>query len=586
MDDPEPKSAIACSKEMEKQLEIFQGLYDLSLAMIAERSLDENLTLIVEKSRQLLGTETAFIALNDEKTQMICWHISSGLVTESFKNLRVPIGVGLSGKVAKSGKSYVVEDYYQEIGPELHEVTRAEGLISGIAVPIQIGPTNYGVLFAFNRSKTQFTKTDLDTLYLFGNLAAVEITRKRAVVQLKESEEQYRLLYEISRRREELYQSFLNASIDAILIYDLRGQIQYVSPSFTRLFGWTREELKEGKAKFIPESLRAGMDDLFNRVLKKGATITRMETKRTARDGSEIDVRINASRYHDHLGNPAGISLILHDITALKSLGNARMRAVDLLSHELITPLSIIEATLKTMEKPGLSTEARSKMNDRIQRNLSRLKDLQLVVQDIVNTPEFRPTPLRLDSFFQQLIDQIREECRHRGIRFTLRLDAVETAVFDQRVLEMILRTLLKNAVENTPDEGEIVVVLERQKEGVRLEIKDYGIGIPTKDTDFVFQGFHNTRNTDQYATRKPYDFNAGGKGLELMRLKLLSAEGGFDIGFRSHRCRFIPESSDRCRGRISECRFIQTAQECRQSGRTTFWVFFRTTPAHFPDWR
>jgi hypothetical protein len=83
--------------------------------------------------------------------------------------------------------------------------------------------------------------------------------------------------------------------------------------------------------------------------------------------------------------------------------------------------------------------------------------------------------------------------------------------------------------------------------------------------------------NTEQYSTRKPYAFNAGGKGLELMRLKILSAEGAFDIRFTSQRCRYIPEISDKCCGRISECPFIQNLEGCRQSGQTTFSVLFHT---------
>lgn len=568
---------IPCRNDMEKQLGIFQGLYDLALAMITERGLDENLTLIVQKSRRLLGTDTAFVALNDEKTNLLSYHISSGLLTESFKNLRVPIGKGLTGRVASSGKNFVVEDYYKEISPEFHEVTRAEGLISGIAVPIQIGKTNFGVLFAFNRVKTRFTKTDLDTLNLFGNLAAVEIARKRVILQLKESEDQYRHLYETARRREEVYQCFLNSSMDAILIYNLQRRILYVSPSFTRKFGWTKEELREGKTQFVPDSVREETRDLFDRIINKGAAITGFETVRKTKSGNELAVRINASRYQDHEGNPAGISAILHDITSFKSLEHARKRAVDLLSHELMTPISIIEANLKAIAKPGITDTARKNMSDRIKRNLNRLKDLQLIVQDIVDTPAFRPTPLRLDTFIRDTIERIRLECAERSVIITTRLETLETAIFDQRILEMILRTLLKNAVENTPDEGEIVISLSQQANGILLEVKDYGVGIPARDLEFIFKGFHNTRNTEQYSTRRPYVFNAGGKGLELMRLKIVSAEGAFDISFKSNRCRFIPDISDKCCGRISECRFIRNSEGCRESGQTTFSVFFPT---------
>ncbi|MBN2124935.1 MAG: PAS domain S-box protein, partial [Deltaproteobacteria bacterium] len=160
------------------QLKIFRALHDLVLAMVGETTLDENLSRIVDRSRELLGTDTAWIAFHDHETKELYWYISSGLTSEAFRKLRVPVGKGLAGKVAESGHWLIVEDYYREIGPEFHAVTRSEGLMSGIAVPVQIGEVNYGILFAFNRTKTRFSGADLDTLSLFGNLAAVEITRK------------------------------------------------------------------------------------------------------------------------------------------------------------------------------------------------------------------------------------------------------------------------------------------------------------------------------------------------------------------------------------------------------------------------
>ncbi len=67
--------------------------------------------------------------------------------------------------------------------------------------------------------------------------------RKRAERALSESQEKFRRLYEESKRREELYRSLLDSSPDAVVIYDLEGRAQYVNDAFTRIFGWTSEEV-------------------------------------------------------------------------------------------------------------------------------------------------------------------------------------------------------------------------------------------------------------------------------------------------------------------------------------------------------
>ena len=66
---------------------------------------------------------------------------------------------------------------------------------------------------------------------------------------------------------------------------------------------------------------------------------------------------------------------------------------------------------------------------------------------------------------------------------------------------------------------------------------------------------------------KKPYDFDAGGKGLELLRLKNLSQAGYFDISFESNRCRYIPSNRDHCPGIIADCPHIQNTADCNESG-------------------
>ena len=175
---------IRTEAELEKEVNKLRALYDLAVAMTADNNLNENLSMVVEQSRKLLGFDASYIALRDEQAGDVYMHTLSGITTEAFKKMRLPFGSGLGGKVAATQKGVVISDYFHEVESPVYDVVRAEGLISGIAVPIQIGRTNLGVLYGFNRAKTSFSKSDLDTLFLIGNLAAVEITHKRQKIDL------------------------------------------------------------------------------------------------------------------------------------------------------------------------------------------------------------------------------------------------------------------------------------------------------------------------------------------------------------------------------------------------------------------
>ncbi len=167
-----------------EQLDRFRALYDLALEMTAERSLDENLELVVATAKNILNTDTSYIALADEQAAGVRMATCCGVRTEAFKNLVVPYGKGLGGQVARSKRGRIVRNYYEETDGVVDETVREEGVISGLASPVRIGDDNLGVLYVFNRTITEFGESDLDTLSLLANLAAVEITRKRFEFEL------------------------------------------------------------------------------------------------------------------------------------------------------------------------------------------------------------------------------------------------------------------------------------------------------------------------------------------------------------------------------------------------------------------
>jgi PAS domain S-box-containing protein len=266
---------IPAETELEKEANNFRVLYDLAVAMTADHSLDENLSMVVEQSRRLLGFDTSYIALRDESAGDVYMHCLSGIKTEAFKKMRLPFGSGLGGKVAETQKGVVVSDYFQEVESPVHDIVRAEGLISGIAVPIQMGQRNLGVLYGFNRVKTPFSKSDLDTLFLLGNLAAVEIIRKRQEIDLREARDDLEqkveertakllvanehLKQEILERKKaeealrfekQKFETLSENAPFAMVMIAKDGTFQYANPKFKDLFGYELSEVPNGKSWF------------------------------------------------------------------------------------------------------------------------------------------------------------------------------------------------------------------------------------------------------------------------------------------------------------------------------------------------
>jgi PAS domain S-box-containing protein len=395
---------------------------------------------------------------------------------------------------------------------------------------------------------------------------------RQLIARLEQTEAQ-------ARETQELLQGFLNAinsSADGIIIYDLDGNVKHVSDSFTRLFGWTKEELLGKRIPFMPESEQEVSLAQINRLIQDGKPVSGFETRRLTKDGSLLDVNVSSSRYLDHQGEPVGILVILRDITPWKSMQRARQRAVHHLSHELTTPLAIIDASLPKLARQDLLPEERQRNLDRIRRNLTRLREVQQIVQQIVAPPDYKPRPFPIVPFVLDALDTFRKQSSSRSVALLQRLQPVDSSVIDPDVLKTVLQTLVKNAIENTPDGGTVTVILESSPAGPLLRVEDRGVGILRQDQPFIFEAFHHTQDTERYSTKKPFDFNAGGKGLELMQLKMLAEEGFIDIGFETARCVYLPTHREHCPGNISKCEHVKDERGCRASGGSTFSVLFK----------
>jgi two-component system, cell cycle sensor histidine kinase and response regulator CckA len=335
--------------KLSAELEKFQALYELAVAMTAERTLDENLALVVETGRKLLAGDTSYIALRDEEAGSVYMDTLSGIHTESFKKMRIPFGAGLGGKVAQTGKGFIVQDYFKEVAPAVHDVVREEGLISGVAVPIQMGKKSLGVLYVFNRTKTAFTKSDLDTLSLLGNLAAVEIVREQGKAALRKAQGNLErrieqrtaelrkaneeLTLEMARRQtlqealeesEKRYRLLFDHAGDAIYVLepegDQAGQIVSANEVAAEMHGYTVGELlgMNIAALETPESgakIRERIPKLY-----AGETI-REEVTHVRKDGTVFPLEINVRLFE--LGDQKYVLGIDRDVTERKSAEDA-----------------------------------------------------------------------------------------------------------------------------------------------------------------------------------------------------------------------------------------------------------------------
>jgi signal transduction histidine kinase len=205
------------------------------------------------------------------------------------------------------------------------------------------------------------------------------------------------------------------------------------------------------------------------------------------------------------------------------------------------------------------------------------LKDLRERVESLfhLSSSEEEMKRVKLGSSLQKVLETARGLSAQRRLEFIARLEADPEIIMNPVHIEKALMAPLKDAVENTPDGGIISVSLRVSGNTAQTEIRDTGVGITEESQKQIFGRFYHAKDTNFYSTRKPFDFAAGGKGLDLLRLRIFADANGFRIDWDSTRCCYIPKESGQCPGDTEKCPYIRDREGCFQSGGTAFRLTF-----------
>ncbi|MDY6791680.1 MAG: PAS domain S-box protein [Thermodesulfobacteriota bacterium] len=308
----------------------------------------------------------------------------------------------------------------------------------------------------------------------------------------------------------------------------------------------------------------------------------------------------------------------------VKSLNRAKDRVIHHLSHELKTPISVMSASMGLLQKRLSALKDRSWENifTRAKRNINRILDMQCVIEDILRERNYKtyhmlstlldactdelevliseelgkedavkkirrrieelfgpresiPQQIRLNDFISDKIEKLRPMFAHRRCQLITKVEPVQLISIPPDVLGKIVAGLIRNAVENTPDSGRIEVTVSQGNTGPEFTVKDFGVGITDENQRLIFDNYFTTYEIMNYSSRKPYDFMAGGKGFDLLRIKIFSERYNFKLEMVSTRCGFIPQQEDFCVGNVNDCEHIKSQKDCLNSGGTTMTIKF-----------
>jgi signal transduction histidine kinase len=208
----------------------------------------------------------------------------------------------------------------------------------------------------------------------------------------------------------------------------------------------------------------------------------------------------------------------------LKQIDVAKSEFLNIVSHELKTPLTALVAHLDVLDdlKSNLSEQELHSL-DAIRRNASNLRLLIGNILEIsrMESGKFELTKNKMDikKIILDVTENLKILSKQKNIEIINELDDLPEFEFDDTRIKEVLNNLLTNALKFT-EQGSIIVKAEKIDDFVNVSVKDTGIGIPEDKIKNLFTKFYQV---DASISRR---YGGTGLGLSITK-KIVEAHGG-----------------------------------------------------------
>lgn len=210
--------------------------------------------------------------------------------------------------------------------------------------------------------------------------------------------------------------------------------------------------------------------------------------------------------------------------TQLEQVESMRLQLIGDVTHELRTPLTSIKGYMEGIVDGVIPSTPET--FDQIHHEADRLSRL---VDDLQELSRVEAKAYSLDfhavavsNLIQTTVKRLSPQAKNKDIKFQINLpvDLPLIQVDEDRIIQVLVN-LVANAIQYTPDGGDVIITASRQEDEIIITVRDSGIGIPADHIKNLFTRF--------YRVDKSRSRNAGGGsgiGLTIAR-HLVEAHGG-----------------------------------------------------------
>jgi len=520
-----------------------RALSDISAALGSTLDLDELLALVASRITEVIDADRSTIYLLDDEGTHLVSRVAEG---QASSEIRLMVGEGLAGWVAKSGEKLNIKDAYQDVRFDA-EWDRRTGYRTRttLCVPMKNrhGRT-LGVVQVLNKRAGHFTPDDEALLSALATQAAVSIENGKLFIsvinknmelldikeQLERRVRELDVLFEIAQvsasasELDELLEGVLaravraiDAEAGAILIAEPSGDLRFRSavgghpdaikrqtiPRGEGISGWVARHHRPQVVNDVEDDDRHAKD-IAHRVGYHPRSV--LAVPLSWEDGSGALELLNKHKGQSPFTDEdvRAASLIANHISTAIGLASARSqhRKQERLStigqllssvlHDLKTPMTIISGYVQILVNEDAQDE-RQRLAESVLRQVELIN--AMTRETIAFARGDRSVWVRkvyLKKFFEEIREQLERELESRNVAIGLTLRDKGIARFDEHKIQRAVHNLARNAAEAIGARGgHFDIEVGRGEEGALvLRFKDDGPGVSEEIRDALFESF------------------------------------------------------------------------------------------------
>jgi two-component system, OmpR family, phosphate regulon sensor histidine kinase PhoR len=197
-----------------------------------------------------------------------------------------------------------------------------------------------------------------------------------------------------------------------------------------------------------------------------------------------------------------GSVTVFHDVTSLKQLDEMKSGFVNMVSHELRSPLGTIVQQLSVILE-GLAGDLTEKQRAILGRSSEKLRSLLNLINDLLDIARIeggrgiqQQTPLNIGDVLTQTVEFLRPKAENQRLELTLDLPSrLPSVLADPRSMEELFTNLISNAINYSPDGGSVRVFAAARGGCLEVSVSDSGVGIAPEEIPKIFDKFYRVKH-------------------------------------------------------------------------------------------